>query len=100
MDNPWSDTTLPKCATCHGPKYGEGGGWLSLGIFGQFLNSSGHKFDKILCSSCHGSPHGLNPSTLALDNKQNIALQNDPRAIGVCDTCHTGKNTTWGIPPH
>ncbi len=101
MLKPWSYTTLPKCSTCHtSGSYGEGGGWLNLGIFGSFLNSSGHDGEKVLCSTCHGSPHGLNPSTLALDNKQNISLQNDPRAIGVCDTCHTGMSTTWRVPPH
>ncbi len=100
MAQPWSDKTLPKCSTCHGSNYGEGGGWLNLGIFGAFLNSSGHDGEKVLCSSCHGSPHALNPSNLAKDNKQNISLQNDPRAIGVCDVCHTGRSTSWGVPPH
>ena len=105
MANPWSYQTLPTCSKCHGTRYGELSGpsdanWLNLGIFGKFLNSSGHKFDKVLCSSCHGSPHGLNPSTLAKDNVQNIALQNDARAIGVCNTCHSAKSASWGVPPH
>ncbi|WP_242344584.1 hypothetical protein [Anaeromyxobacter terrae] len=104
MAQPWSERTLPTCGQCHGPKYGELSSTdpnsLKLGIFGKYLNSSGHKFDKVLCSSCHGSPHGLNPSTLAKDNVQNIALQNDSRAIGVCNTCHTGKSASWGVPPH
>ena len=105
MVNPWSYQTLPTCAKCHGTKYGELSGpsdshWLNLGVFGKFLNSSGHKFDKVLCSSCHGSPHGLNPSTLAKDNVQNIAIQNDARAVGVCNVCHSGKSASWGVPPH
>lgn len=100
MDKPWSDTTLPKCSTCHGSNYGEGGGYLNMGIFGQFLNSSGHESDKVLCSSCHGSPHALNSSSLAKDNEQNLRLQNDSRAIGVCNVCHTGRSNTWGVPPH
>ncbi len=100
MDQPWSDKTLPKCSNCHGAGYGEGNGWLNLGIFGSFLNSRGHHDNKILCSTCHGSPHGLNPSTLALDNQQNINLQNDPRALGKCSVCHGDKGSTWSVPPH
>ena len=100
MDQPWSDKTLPKCSNCHGTSYGEGDGWLNLGIFGSFLNSSGHHDNKVLCSTCHGSPHGLNPSTLAKDNQQNINLQNDPRALGNCSVCHGDQGSTWRVPPH
>lgn len=100
LSQPWQASTLPKCATCHGNNYGEGGGALNTGIFGQFLNSSGHEGQKVLCSSCHGSPHALNPSTLAKDNAQNIRLQNDPRPIGVCNVCHTNRSNTWAVPPH
>ena len=105
LTNPWSYQTLPSCAQCHGAKYGELSGpsdasWVNVGVFGKYLNSSGHKFDKLLCSSCHGSPHGLNPSTLAKDNVQNISLQNDARAVGVCSTCHSAKSSSWGVPPH
>jgi hypothetical protein len=104
LANPWSYQTLPTCSKCHGTSYGEkspgSSGWLNLGIFGKYLNSSGHHGSKILCSSCHGSPHGLNPSTLAKDNVQNVALQNDARAIGKCSVCHGGTSTTWRVPPH
>jgi hypothetical protein len=105
MANPWSYQTLPTCAQCHGTKYGEmngpsDSGWVNVGVFGKFLNSSGHRSDKLLCSSCHGSPHGLGPSMLAKDNAQNLALQNDARAMGVCHTCHAQKSSSWGTPPH
>ncbi len=104
MANPWSYQTLPTCAQCHGTSYGEKSpgqsGWLNLGIFGKYLNSAGHKSTKVLCSSCHGSPHGLNPSTLAKDNVQNVALQNDPRPIGKCTVCHGDQSSTWQVPPH
>jgi hypothetical protein len=104
MAQPWMDSTLPTCAQCHGSNWGEksarDSSWLKLGIFGKFLNSAGHKRSKILCSSCHGSPHGLNPSTLAKDNAQNLALQKDARAIGNCIVCHSGKGNAWQIPPH
>jgi cytochrome c peroxidase len=71
-----------------------------MGIFGQFLNSRAHKSDKILCSTCHGEPHGLNPSTMAKDNVQNLSLQGLPNPIGVCDTCHVGRSTSYGKPLH
>ncbi|HEY6006228.1 MAG TPA: hypothetical protein VIV57_25335, partial [Anaeromyxobacter sp.] len=104
LSNPWSYQTLPTCSKCHGTSYGEkspgSSGWLSLGIFGKYLNSSGHHESKVLCSSCHGSPHGLNPSTLAKDNLQNVTLQGDARAIGRCSVCHGGSNGTWRTPPH
>ncbi|WP_242360073.1 MULTISPECIES: hypothetical protein [Anaeromyxobacter] len=104
MANPWSAQTLPTCAQCHGSSYGEKSpgqsGWLNTGIFGKYLNSAGHHGSKVLCSSCHGSPHGLSPSTLAKDNVQNIALQNDARAIGKCTVCHGDQSSTWQVPPH
>jgi len=99
LEAPWSDTTLPSCNDCH-RRTGEGGGYLHTGIFGEYLNSRGHKNDKILCSTCHGAPHALYPSTLAKDNEQNINLQGLANPIGVCDTCHTGKSSKYGKPQH
>jgi len=99
LDNPWSDATLPACEDCH-RRVGEGGGYLHTGIFGRYLNSRGHKNDKILCSTCHGAPHGLYPSTLAKDNEQPEALQGMANPIGVCDTCHIGKSSNYGRPLH
>ncbi|NMX24435.1 cytochrome C, partial [Dissulfurirhabdus thermomarina] len=98
---PWSDKTLPTCEKCHGDTGKvDGKSYLNMGIFGQYLNGRGHKDHKILCSSCHGEPHALYPSTLAADNAQNVALQGDPRAIGVCNVCHTDRGTDWKKPPH
>lgn len=97
LEAPWDYTTLPDCVDCHGNNYNGGG---TPGLFGVYLGSSGHKNDAILCSSCHGQPHALQPSALGIDNEQNLALQGDARAIGVCDVCHTGRSTSWGIPPH
>lgn len=97
---PWSDKTLPTCSKCHQPM-GEGGGYLNLGIFGEYLNSRGHEDDKILCSTCHGEPHALYPSTLAKDNQQMINLQGSPDALGAgsCSVCHTDRQG-GGTPPH
>ncbi len=99
MLQPWSDTTLPKCATCHS-NTGEGGGYMEKRLFGKYLNSHGHYSEKILCSSCHGEPHALNPSAMAADNTQNIALQGLANPIGKCSVCHTNQGTSYGKPPH
>jgi len=97
LTNPWSVATLPKCTKCH-TGTGEN---PTLGVFGgSFLNSATHG-GPLLCSTCHGSPHALNPSTLGHDNLQNAALQGgDTRAIGICNVCHTGRSSTYGTPPH
>ena len=99
MAQPWSVATLPKCSTCHtGTTIGEN---PTLGVFGgTFLNSMTHG-GPLLCSTCHGSPHALNPSTLAHDNMQNAALQGgNAMPIGKCTVCHTDKSSTYGMPPH
>jgi len=98
VDQPWSGYTLPKCIQCHGDQ-GEGNGLLN-GFGGYFLNSRGHVNSKILCSSCHGSPHSLYPSILPADNDQPMALQGSESAIGRCDVCHTDKGSDWAKPPH
>ena len=98
VDNPWSSMTLPKCADCH-QNTGEGGGTLNV-FGGDFLNSRGHVGQKVLCSSCHGSPHALYPSSLAKDNYQPLTLQGSADPIGRCDVCHTDQGNQWAKPPH
>jgi hypothetical protein len=98
VDQPWSGYTLPKCIQCHGDQ-GEGNGLLD-GFGGYFLNSRGHVGSKVLCSTCHGSPHSLYPSNLPADNIQPMALQGSESAIGRCDVCHTDKGSQWAKPPH
>lgn len=97
MADPWSAATLPTCTKCHS-NTGENNVLSAFG--GPFLKSMSHKSDKVLCSTCHGEPHGLNPSTLAKDNQQNLRLQNDTRAIGVCNVCHVGRSDSFGVPMH
>jgi len=98
VDNPWSPETLPKCEDCH---QGTGEGEKSVHAFGgAFLNSMGHKDNKILCSSCHGAPHALYPAARPQDNAQALAVQGDEAAIGNCGVCHTDQGDTWGVPPH
>ncbi|MEJ2688448.1 MAG: hypothetical protein P8130_00580 [Deltaproteobacteria bacterium] len=98
VDQPWSGYTLPKCIQCHGDQ-GEGNGMLNV-FGGYFLNSRGHVGSKVLCTSCHGSPHSLYPSSLPADNAQPMALQGSESAIGRCDVCHTDKGSDWAKPPH
>jgi hypothetical protein len=97
---PWSDQTLPTCSQCHGDM-GEGDGYLNTGLFGKYLNSRGHEEHKILCSTCHGEPHALYPSTLNKDNQQMVSLQGTPDALGAgsCGACHTDRQN-GGTPPH
>ncbi len=114
LKQPWMQSTLPSCDNpspgitsvfkCH-TGYGSN---ATPGAFGKYLNSVGH-MGGVLCSTCHGEPHALNPSTLAKDNAQHIALQgfgtfptgkDASYALGVCNFCHTGKTNTWGIPKH
>ncbi len=114
LAQPWQQSTLPTCDApspgitsafkCHS-------GYVSNptpGLFGKYNNSVGH-MGGVLCSTCHGSPHALNPSTLPKDNTQLVNAQgfgtfpagkNASYALGVCDYCHTGKGSTWGIPKH
>lgn len=97
MQQPWSVQTLPTCSQCHDSTEEE----AHLRVFGgSFLNSMAHEDNTVLCSTCHGEPHALYPSTLAKDNLQNIALQGRPDPIGVCNVCHTDRGTTYRKPPH
>jgi hypothetical protein len=119
LTQPWQQSTLPTCNapstgatsafSCHSSStYPTPGTWA--GVFGKYNNSRGHR-GSILCSTCHGSPHALNPSTLIKDNTQLQALQGSSSysfptgkdstyALGVCRVCHSSKSTTWGIPSH
>lgn len=99
LNDPWSYRTLPECGDCHSGGCAEPRN-SAPALFGKYLGSGGHKNDAILCSTCHGQPHALGESNLPDDNEQNIALQSDPRSLGVCDACHTGKSSNWGTPPH
>ena len=98
LANPWSEATMPTCQDCHSST-GENG-VLHHAFGGSFLKSMSHKNDTILCSTCHGAPHALNPSTLAKDNIQNLALQGLDNPIGKCSACHTNKKDSYSKPAH
>jgi len=76
---PWLEE--PRCGAteCHGADYAEEPGKL-------FRQSKGHA--GLYCSTCHGEPHALTPSTLANDNLQNIALQGFSGVLQKCTVCH------------
>lgn len=118
LAQPWQQSTLPSCYSpsagitsafnCHNSStYATGKTWSAL--FGKFINAGGHEGGQLLCQTCHGEPHALNPSTQGLDNVQNANLQgfgtfpsgkDKTYALGVCNVCHSGLSNTWQVPPH
>ena len=86
---PWLDE--PKCGStsCHGNTYSEEPGKL-------YRESKGH--GGLLCSSCHGSPHAIYPTTQPNDNLQSIRVQGHAGVIDDCMVCHSTPPT--GPGPH
>ncbi len=121
MTQPWKASTLPTCTSasagatpafaCHATSAVGGTTYpASPTLFGKFINGRGHK-GSIKCQTCHGEAHAEAPSTMTLDNTQLSAMQGSTSysfpagkdktyALGVCNYCHSGKTTTWGVPPH
>ncbi len=114
LSEPWQQSSLPTCDSpaeginsvfqCHSVPVG---GELK-GLFGAFINGQGHE-GQVLCETCHGSPHDLAPSLLALANVENQTIQgwgtfprgkNSSYPIGVCGVCHQDKGSMWQMPPH
>lgn len=79
---PWVDE--PKCKTCHtGISQVDTGNTL-------FRNAKGH--GGLYCSTCHGSPHAMIPSTEDKDNYQSKQYQNGKvKTIGSCGVCHSNS---------
>ncbi len=50
--------------------------------------SSGH--GGLQCSTCHGSPHAIYPTSEANDNLQSMMLQGHVGTITDCNACHAG----------
>ena len=78
---PWANE--PACVACHTGVAGVATG------FDLYRNASGH--GGVYCAACHGSPHAMYPSRLAVDNYQPLQYQNftgKVKAIGSCGTCH------------
>ncbi len=86
---PWLQEPSCGAASCHGSNYAENPGKL-------FHESRGH--GNLLCSTCHGSPHSILPSSRPEDNIQNIALQGFSGTLRKCSVCH--GYTPAGAGPH
>lgn len=86
---PWLDE--PKCGStsCHGSNYSEQPGKL-------YRESKGH--GGLFCSSCHGSPHAVYPTSQPNDNLQSIRLQGHVGTIDDCMVCHSSPPP--GPGPH
>jgi hypothetical protein len=77
---PW--ITEPRCDNCHSRP---GFQFEQPGTL--YRNSLGHK--NIHCTSCHGSPHAITPTVMAVDNAQALMLQGHAGVIDTCTVCHT-----------
>jgi len=83
---PWVNE--PKCVTCHtGIAEVDTGDTL-------YREARGH--GNLYCTTCHGSPHAMMPSTLDSDNYQAMQYQNKAKTIGSCGACH--KDSKGGTP--
>lgn len=76
---PWLEEPQCGATDCHGSNYAEEPGKL-------FRQSKGH--GGLFCSTCHGEPHAIVPSTVENDNVQNIALQGYAGILQECNVCH------------
>lgn len=86
---PWLEEPSCGATECHGSNYAEESGKL-------FRQSRGHS--NLYCSTCHGEPHAIAPSTLDRDNVQNISLQGYAGVLQDCKVCHGVDPTSPG--PH
>ena len=75
---PWVNE--PKCSTCH-----VGIPLVNIGDT-LFRNAKGH--GGLYCTTCHGAPHAMIPSSIESDNYQAIQYQNKAKTIGSCAACH------------
>lgn len=60
--------------------------------------STGHA--GLQCSTCHGSPHAIYPSSHLNDNLQNIDMQGHAGTAVECTSCHTSQPLTFNGGPH
>jgi len=112
LTQPWQASTLP---SCYAPAKGITSAYSchatvpqttwTAGFAGNYINARGGMGSHIvLCESCHGSAHSEAPSSMALDNVENSAIQGTATfptgvdktyAIGTCAFCHTNEGNTW-----
>ena len=90
---PWLNE--PKCATCHGSKYGENSGTLYRNSV--LKNSYEDMSGKIYCEACHNSTHAEYVSSNAADGVVPRTVQGNNYWIYNCAVCHRGgeENITF-----
>lgn len=79
----------PDCGVCHGESYAANADTLYRHSYLE--NGPDEMNGKILCSSCHNSPHAEWKSTLEKDNKLPIELMGRAGYISKCSVCHRGS---------
>ena len=114
--NGWFDE--PKCQSCHTgtavdnngairfQTVFEPGGAVRIPVNNRFAHptntlyrfSAGHS--GLQCSTCHGSPHAIYPSTHVNDNLQNLDMQGHKGTVSDCLSCHTSHPNTFNGGPH
>jgi len=78
---PWVNE--PTCSQCHTGVAGVATGTA------LYRDAPGH--GGVYCAACHGSPHAMYPSSVAIDNYQPLQFQNytgKVKTIGSCGVCH------------
>ncbi len=75
---PWAGE--PACSDCHSGVEGVATGAT------LYRNSTGH--GGVACAGCHGSPHAMVPTSVAIDNYQALHYQGGAKSIGSCGVCH------------
>jgi hypothetical protein len=85
---PW--VTEPKCVQCHDHQ-----GVPDVDTGDQlYRNSSAH--NGLNCTTCHGSPHAMVPTTQASDNYQAMQYQGVAKTISTCSVCHDNSKGEQG----
>jgi hypothetical protein len=80
----------PTCGGCHGATYAENQGQLYRNSY-LANGPEGMNGRKIMCESCHNSPHAEWASTMAVDNAVPLNLQGLATFIKTCKVCHGGE---------
>ena len=80
----------PKCGGCHGAKYAENAATLYRNSY--LANGPEGMNGKIMCESCHGSPHAEWPSLKGVDNALPLRVQGLATFIKKCTACHGGES--------
>jgi hypothetical protein len=78
---PWVDE--PSCGSCHQAEHPT---WEFEEPGKLYRQSRGHR--GIQCAACHGSPHAITATIMAVDNVQAITIQGHAGRIDTCTVCH------------